>query len=307
MKIDKSTIISLLSLLLLVGCNKKEYCDFSTYDVSTVLHYDWTGVTEKVPASLNNIMTSSAASTSFVSASDWYQLKQEDGNYNVFAWNDAENVTVSNKIITVAKNDDGSLKSVGELFTGERDFNIKNATAEDNEAGNHHHWNDPPYHTGKGVVFDTIDVKMKAQTRTLRMIVKVTTDEELIEITKMTAEVTGLTSYRSTDDVSGGVKDGLANLTFEKVNDSTYVASIRVIGNDEAEKQIVNLTVNFSDGSSSEPLADISGDMKDFNNNLGGDDKNIGLNMSVVKAKVGFAAVITDWNVIDGGTVDVPY
>jgi hypothetical protein len=143
MKIDKSTIISLLSLLLLVGCNKKEYCDFSTYDVSTVLHYDWAGVTEKVPASLNNIMTSSAASTSFVSASDWYQLKQEDGNYNVFAWNDAENVTVSNKIITVAKNDDGSLKSVGELFTGERDFNIKNATAEDNEAGNHHHWNDP--------------------------------------------------------------------------------------------------------------------------------------------------------------------
>lgn len=310
MKTNRLHIIPIIIILLATGltsCNNKEYCDFSAWKVSTALHYDWSGVTSSsIPSSLNNTLTG-AKDSSFVSTAEWSLFKPVDGSYSLFAWNNAENVTVQDEMISVAKNADGSLKSTGELFTGKTTFSISNAVSYDLEKGNTHYWNDPPFHHGSSIIIDTVEVKMKAQSRVLKVFIKVKSEEDLIQITKMTGSVTGLASARNSSDTSQGVTDGYANLTFTKVNDSIYVASISVIGADNASTQNVSLNVTFSDGSSTQTEANVSNEMSDFNTNLGNKEKDLELSVSVAKARVGYTAVITDWKTIDGGTIDIPY
>jgi hypothetical protein len=298
-------MISLLAVMMFTSCNERDYCDFGDWDVSTVFHYDWNQARpDTMPARLNNELKGTIPST-FVSLPDWEIMKQVDGDFTLFCWNDAQNVTVKDELITVARNVDGSLKSVGELFTGKTSYSISNQNEKDLEKNSHHHWNDKPFHHGSSILLDTVTVEMKAQTRVICMVINLSGAGG--DIASIMGQMGGIASHRSSGDASQGVTDGNVDMVFEKINDSTYVAKVRVIGADEQNKQIVSLTVNYTDGTSSEPDTDVTDAMNDFNDELGGDDKNIGIDVTVRKTEVGFNAIITDWRIIDGGTVDVPY
>ena len=307
MKAYKVYMAVSLSAMLLAGCNHREYCDFSEYDVNTAIHYDWSEVKAKtIPAQLNNHLTGDETND-FVSPPDWKLLKQDAGSYSVFAWNDADNVKMNGEEIEVEKDANGGLMSVGELFTGKENYTVKDGSDIDLETGNNHQWNDPPFHHGTSLRYDTVNVKMKAQTRVLSVYIYVDTNQGDVDISKIIGSMAGISSSRNSDDMSQGVTDGFAILDFVKVNDSTYVGKIRVIGADMGTKQKVQLTVTFDDGGNVVTDADVSDEMDDFNDNMGGDDKNIGVKVQVQKTQVGYNAVITDWKTIDGGSVDVPF
>jgi len=280
-------------LLMVAGCNKREYCDFWGWENVTRFQYDWSNAKGTIPEKLNNSLYSLKRDSIFISPNDKVDVYLSTANYSLFVWNDADNVVIKDSVIVVAKNADGSLKSVGELFTGKKNFAVMSIDLKEQERNNTHQWNDPPYHTGNKDLVKDVVIPMVAQTRVLKVYLKVN-GSGMERVKNIKGVIKGIASSRRYNDTSEGFTDGVIDMTFDVVS-GMYVGYVRVIGADEAVSQTVNLTVSFDDGTSGDLTANVTDEMKDFNDDLGGKDKEIVIDIVVKKTDVGLSATIEGW------------